>query len=218
LVAPRRSRLISFFRTGFVAYTTMVVLIGIGAYAGVLPTALASVPNSDKIMHFILIGGVAFFLDGTLAHRARWHGRGSLAGAAVLVVAATAIMAPRVASPSSMARSSCRASLPPMPVEQTKCIPLRPAIGGLPCTPMRPPSPLVGKLALLSVAEAKSVAPAARFASRTCSQNSTASELLAMSFQLPPSMPSPLPAWPIGAPTLATAPASSPGSLRNLSW
>ncbi len=65
----------------------MVVLIGIGAYAGVLPTALASVPNSDKIMHFILIGGVAFFLDGTLAHRALWHGRGSLAGAAVLVVA-----------------------------------------------------------------------------------------------------------------------------------
>lgn len=77
----------SFFQKGFVAYTTMVVLIGIGAYTGVLPTSIRLLPHYDTVMHLILIGGVAFFADGALAHRPLVRGYGSLGGAAVLLVA-----------------------------------------------------------------------------------------------------------------------------------
>ena len=79
--------MISFFRKGLVVHTTMVVLIGAGAYAGVLPTALRLVPHVDLLLHLLLIGGVAFFLDGALAHRPLYRGRGSLGGAAVIAVA-----------------------------------------------------------------------------------------------------------------------------------
>ncbi|MFT3772461.1 MAG: VanZ family protein [Minicystis sp.] len=77
----------SFFRTGFILYLAMDVLIGAGAYAGVLPTMIHGLPHFDLVMHLILIGGVAFFLDGALGHRPLWRGRGSLAGAGVIVVA-----------------------------------------------------------------------------------------------------------------------------------
>jgi hypothetical protein len=79
--------MISFFRRGFVVYSTMVVLIGIGAYAGVLPTSIRFLPHYDLVMHLLLIGGVAFFADGALAHRPLYRGFGSLGGAAVLLVA-----------------------------------------------------------------------------------------------------------------------------------
>lgn len=77
----------SFFRKGFVLYTAMVVLIGAGAYAGVLPTQMRALPHYDLVMHLVLIGGVAFFADGALGHRPLWRGLGSLGGAAVLAVA-----------------------------------------------------------------------------------------------------------------------------------
>lgn len=88
----------SFFRIGFVAYTTVVVLIEIGAYTGGLPTAMASVPHADKWMHLVLIGGIAFFLDGAIRHRPLWRGRGSLAAAAVLMVAGIEEWAQRFSS------------------------------------------------------------------------------------------------------------------------
>jgi hypothetical protein len=59
----------SFFRLGFVAHLSLVVLISIGAYTGLLPTSLPDLPHFDKLGHAILIGGLAFFLDGALGHR-----------------------------------------------------------------------------------------------------------------------------------------------------
>jgi hypothetical protein len=64
----------SFFRLGFVAHLSLVVLISIGAYTGLLPTSLPDLPYFDKLGHAILIGGLAFFLDGALGHRPLWAG------------------------------------------------------------------------------------------------------------------------------------------------
>jgi hypothetical protein len=59
----------TFFRAGFALHLTLVVLVSIGAYAGLLPTSLPAVPYADKLGHALLIGGLAFFLDGALDHR-----------------------------------------------------------------------------------------------------------------------------------------------------
>lgn len=40
-----------------------------GAYAGILPTTLPNVPYADKVGHAVLIGPLAFFLDGALELR-----------------------------------------------------------------------------------------------------------------------------------------------------
>ena len=73
LSAPRGGLHLSpvktFFRLGFLAHLSLVVLISLGAYLGVLPTSLPAVPHFDKLGHAILIGGLAFFLDGALDHR-----------------------------------------------------------------------------------------------------------------------------------------------------
>ncbi len=59
----------AFFRLGFLAHLSLVVLISAGAYLGFLPTSLPDLPHFDKLGHAILIGGLAFFLDGALDHR-----------------------------------------------------------------------------------------------------------------------------------------------------
>jgi VanZ family protein len=59
----------TFFRAGFAAHLSLVVLISAGAYLGLLPTGVAQVPHLDKLGHAVLIGGLAFFLDGALDHR-----------------------------------------------------------------------------------------------------------------------------------------------------
>jgi len=83
------SRVKTFFRAGFAAQLTLVVLVSIGAYAGVLPTALPDVPHLDKLGHALLIGGIAFFLDGAIDHRPlfRGHAFPRLAPVVVLIVA-----------------------------------------------------------------------------------------------------------------------------------
>jgi hypothetical protein len=77
------------FRIGFAAQLFLVVAISICAYAGVLPTAIAAVPHLDLLGHAILIGGLAFFLDGALEHRPLVRGRAfpRLGPVVVLVVA-----------------------------------------------------------------------------------------------------------------------------------
>jgi len=55
----------TFFRAGFMAHLTLVVLISVGAYTGMLPTHLPAVPHLDKLGHAILIGGLAFLIDLT---------------------------------------------------------------------------------------------------------------------------------------------------------
>jgi VanZ family protein len=93
IVRPTRrvttSRVKNFFRVGFAAHLTLVVLISIGAYAGVLPSSLPAVPHLDKLGHAILIGGLAFFLDGALDHRRLRPGHAfpRLAPVVILVVA-----------------------------------------------------------------------------------------------------------------------------------
>lgn len=83
-VAPMKS----LFRLGLSVQLTLVVLGALAAYVGVMPAApFGAVPHLDFFLHVIMIGGLAFFLDGTLEHRALWRGRGSLAGALVLGVA-----------------------------------------------------------------------------------------------------------------------------------
>jgi len=75
-----------FFRAGLAAHLTLVIAISIGAYTGLLPTMIRSVPHLDKLGHAILIGGIAFYLDGVLDHRRLWLSP-SLAAVAVLAVA-----------------------------------------------------------------------------------------------------------------------------------
>jgi hypothetical protein len=77
------------FRLGFAVHLTLVVLISIGAYAGVIPTVIRAVPHLDFPGHFILIGALAFFLDGALGLRELVRGRPfpRLAPVAVLTVA-----------------------------------------------------------------------------------------------------------------------------------
>ena len=54
-----------------------------------LPTSLPAVPHLDKLGHAVLIGPIAFFLDGALNHRTllRGHAFPRLAPVAVLIVA-----------------------------------------------------------------------------------------------------------------------------------
>jgi VanZ family protein len=59
----------TFFRAGLVLHLGLVVVISVSAYAGVIPTSFAAVPHLDLLGHAILIGGIAFFLDGALGHR-----------------------------------------------------------------------------------------------------------------------------------------------------
>jgi hypothetical protein len=59
----------TFFRLGFLAHLTFIVLVSIGAYTGRLPTSLPDFPHADKVGHAIFIGLLAFFLDGALGHR-----------------------------------------------------------------------------------------------------------------------------------------------------
>lgn len=59
----------TFFRLGFAAHLSLVALISLGAYAGVLPNSLPDFPHADWLGHAVLIGGLAFFLDGALGHR-----------------------------------------------------------------------------------------------------------------------------------------------------
>jgi polysaccharide biosynthesis protein VpsQ len=64
----------NFFRLGFLAWLSLVVLISIGAYTGLLPTSLPDFPGADKVGHAFIIGPLGFFLDGALDHR-RLHPR-----------------------------------------------------------------------------------------------------------------------------------------------
>jgi VanZ family protein len=79
----------TWFRVGFALHLALVVLISIGAYTGHLPTSLPDLPHFDKLGHAVLIGGLAFFLDGALDHRTLLRGRAipRLAPVIVLTVA-----------------------------------------------------------------------------------------------------------------------------------
>ena len=81
----------TFFRAGFVTHLSLVVLISVGAYLGALPTSLPDLPHFDKLGHAVLIGGLAFFLDGALEQRRLFAGLAfpRLGPALVVLVAGT---------------------------------------------------------------------------------------------------------------------------------
>jgi VanZ family protein len=61
--------MVRFWRAGFAVQSVLVSLISAGAYLGVLPTSLRAVAHADLVMHVLLIGLLAFFLDGALGYR-----------------------------------------------------------------------------------------------------------------------------------------------------
>jgi hypothetical protein len=61
--------------SGFCLHLGLVLLIAISAYLGILPTHYKVIPQSDFFGHVILIGFLAFFLDGSLDFRPLIPGR-----------------------------------------------------------------------------------------------------------------------------------------------
>ncbi len=54
---------------GLAAHGLLVTLIATLAYQGALWSYLPAIPHFDLAGHFVLIGGLAFFLDGVLGYR-----------------------------------------------------------------------------------------------------------------------------------------------------
>ena len=59
----------NFWKIGFTLHACCVVLIAALAYLGILPTTYKVIPHADVIGHAVLIGLLAFFLDGMLRFR-----------------------------------------------------------------------------------------------------------------------------------------------------
>ena len=59
----------TFWIFGFWLHLGLVLLIAVSAYLGILPTHYKVIPQSDFFGHAILIGFLAFFLDGSLDFR-----------------------------------------------------------------------------------------------------------------------------------------------------
>lgn len=58
-----------FWKIGFMFHACSVMLIVVFAYFGILPTTYSVIPYADVIGHAVLIGLLAFFLDGMLRFR-----------------------------------------------------------------------------------------------------------------------------------------------------
>lgn len=86
----------TFWRYGFGLHLGFMLTIAALAYLGVLPTQYQVVPYSDFWGHLILVGMLAFFLDGALRFRPLIPGRLPwlrLGPVMVLIVAACEEMA-----------------------------------------------------------------------------------------------------------------------------
>jgi len=58
-----------FWMYGFCLHLGLVLVIALSAYLGILPTHHKAIPFSDFWGHMILIGMLAFFLDGVFEFR-----------------------------------------------------------------------------------------------------------------------------------------------------
>lgn len=78
-----------FWRWGLVAQISLVILLSVLAYTGHMPAAVGWLRRYDWIGHGLLIGPIAFFLDGVLDHRPLVRGLAfpRLAPAAIAAVA-----------------------------------------------------------------------------------------------------------------------------------
>ena len=78
-------------QVGFVLYLLLDVAIGLFAYQGSLWKLLPGIPHFDTAGHFVLIGGLAFFLDGALGYRPLTPKAPWLRMAPVLVLSVAAV-------------------------------------------------------------------------------------------------------------------------------
>lgn len=65
----------AFWSYGFCIHLGLVLLIAVSAYLGILPTEYKGLPRYDLVGHAVLIGLLAFFLDGMLNFRLLFFGR-----------------------------------------------------------------------------------------------------------------------------------------------
>ncbi len=78
-------------KVGFALQLALVTVVGTLAYLGALPVLFVRVQRYDELCHAVLIGALAFFLDGVLRYRPLLRSRAQwlrLAPVLVLVVAA----------------------------------------------------------------------------------------------------------------------------------
>ena len=81
----------TFWNYGLGVHLGVVTTISLSAYAGILPTTYKIIPHADLFGHLVLVGLLAFFLDGTFRFRALFSGRLAflrLAPALMIVIAA----------------------------------------------------------------------------------------------------------------------------------
>ena len=80
-----------FWRYGLGIHLGLVIVIGASAYLGILPTTYAAIPHFDLFAHAVLIGLLAFFLDGALEFRRVLTGMPFLGIAPLIVLLLAAI-------------------------------------------------------------------------------------------------------------------------------
>lgn len=75
-----------FWKIGLTFHACCVVCIAVSAYVGILPTTYRVIPHADVIGHAVLIGLLAFFLDGMLKFRPLFPDRLTALRVAPLVI------------------------------------------------------------------------------------------------------------------------------------
>lgn len=63
------ARRTNLFRSLLWGQLALVVTLSAGAYLGLVPTSLRSLPHADLAVHALLFGLLGAFLDGALSHR-----------------------------------------------------------------------------------------------------------------------------------------------------
>ena len=77
---------------------SVVLLVTLAAYLGLLNLAILTWPGMDKLSHFLLYGALAFFAVGWWAARSPWLVLGVLSALAILEELAQALSAARTFS------------------------------------------------------------------------------------------------------------------------
>lgn len=82
----------TFWNYGLGLHLTVVSIISLLAYLNILPTTYEFIPRVDLFGHLVLVGLLAFFLDGVLGFRPLFSGKFAfLRLAPVLVIALAAL-------------------------------------------------------------------------------------------------------------------------------
>ncbi len=76
----------AFWSYGFCIHLCLVLLIAISAYLGILPITYKRIPHFDLVGHAVLVGLLAFFLDGILRFRPLFPGKFSFIRIAPVII------------------------------------------------------------------------------------------------------------------------------------